>query len=92
MYVPHGRSVDHWHFAYKLNFVAALTERVVAPLSTPLPVRRGEVLGHVQIWAHGRLLGRRPLIASRTVAAPGVGGRVGWYARRTVHDVVGLFG
>jgi hypothetical protein len=25
------------------------------------------------------------------VAAPGVGGRVGWYARRTVHDVVGLF-
>jgi serine-type D-Ala-D-Ala carboxypeptidase (penicillin-binding protein 5/6) len=70
---------------------SSLTERVVAPLSTPLPVRRGEVLGHVQIWAHGRLLGRRPLIASRTVAAPGVGGRVGWYARRTVHDVVGLF-
>jgi D-alanyl-D-alanine carboxypeptidase (penicillin-binding protein 5/6) len=68
----------------------ALIERVVAPRSVSLPVRRGEVLGHVQIWAGGRLLGRRPLIASRSVAAPGVGGRVGWYARRTVHDVVGL--
>jgi exodeoxyribonuclease-3 len=28
VYVPHGRSVDHWHFSYKLDFVAALTERV----------------------------------------------------------------
>ena len=28
MYVPHGRTVDHWHFAYKLAFVAALTDRV----------------------------------------------------------------
>ncbi len=28
VYVPHGRTVDHWHFAYKLNFVAALAERV----------------------------------------------------------------
>ena len=69
----------------------ALIERVVAARSAALPVRRGEVLGHVQVWAGGQLLGRRPLIASRSVAAPGVGGRVGWYARRTVHDVVGLF-
>jgi len=69
----------------------ALTERVVAARYAPLPVRRGEVLGNVQVWAGGRLVGRRPLIASRSVAAPGLGGRVGWYARRTVHDVVGVF-
>jgi serine-type D-Ala-D-Ala carboxypeptidase (penicillin-binding protein 5/6) len=69
----------------------ALTERVVAARYASLPVRRGEVLGNVQIWAGGKLVGRRPLIASRSVAAPGVGGRVGWYARRTVHDVVGWF-
>jgi D-alanyl-D-alanine carboxypeptidase (penicillin-binding protein 5/6) len=69
----------------------ALTERVVAARSTSLPVHRGEVLGRVQVWAGGELLGARPLIASRSVAAPGVGGRVGWYAGRTVHDVVGLF-
>jgi D-alanyl-D-alanine carboxypeptidase (penicillin-binding protein 5/6) len=69
----------------------ALTERVVAARSASLPVRRGEILGHVEVWAGDQLLGRRPLIATRSVAAPGVGGRVGWYARRTVHDVVGLF-
>jgi exodeoxyribonuclease-3 len=30
VYVPHGRAVDHWHFEYKLAFVAALTARVRA--------------------------------------------------------------
>jgi serine-type D-Ala-D-Ala carboxypeptidase (penicillin-binding protein 5/6) len=68
-----------------------LTERVVAARSASLPVRRGEVLGHVEAWDAGRLLGRRPLIATRSVPALGVGSRVGWYARRTVHDVVGFF-
>jgi hypothetical protein len=68
-----------------------LTERVVAARYAPLPIHRGEVLGNVQIWAGGTLVGRRPLVASRSVAAPGVGGRVGWYARRTVHNVVGWF-
>jgi D-alanyl-D-alanine carboxypeptidase (penicillin-binding protein 5/6) len=68
----------------------ALTERVIAARSASLPVRRGEVLGHVEVWAGRQLLGRRPLIAVRSVAAPGLGGRVGWYARRTVHDVMGL--
>ena len=27
VYVPHGREVDHWHFAYKLAFLRALAER-----------------------------------------------------------------
>jgi exodeoxyribonuclease-3 len=27
-YVPHGRTVDHWHYAYKLSFVDALAEQV----------------------------------------------------------------
>ena len=67
-----------------------LTERVVAPIAVSLPVRRGQVLGHVEVWSRGRLLGRRPLVASRTVPAPGLAGRIGWYARRTVHDVVDL--
>jgi D-alanyl-D-alanine carboxypeptidase (penicillin-binding protein 5/6) len=67
-----------------------LTERVVAPISVSLPVRRGQVLGQVEVWSRGRLLGRRPLVASRTVPAPGLGGRIAWYARRTVHEVVDL--
>jgi exodeoxyribonuclease-3 len=27
-YVPHGRTLDHWHYEYKLGFLDALTERV----------------------------------------------------------------
>jgi exodeoxyribonuclease-3 len=28
VYVPHGRSDDHWHYEYKLGFLDALTARV----------------------------------------------------------------
>lgn len=69
----------------------ALTERVAASRVARLPVLRGQVLGHVEIWLGRRLLGRRPLVASRSVAAPGLAGRVGWYATRTVKDIAGLF-
>jgi D-alanyl-D-alanine carboxypeptidase (penicillin-binding protein 5/6) len=69
----------------------ALVERVVAPSAIGLPVHRGQQLGRVEIWAGNRLLGARPLVASRTVTRPGVGGRLRWYATRTVHDFLGLF-
>jgi D-alanyl-D-alanine carboxypeptidase (penicillin-binding protein 5/6) len=69
----------------------ALTQRVVAVHSAKLPVYQGEVLGRVEVWLGPRLLGRRRLVASRSVAAPGVAGRVGWYATRTVKEIGGLF-
>jgi D-alanyl-D-alanine carboxypeptidase (penicillin-binding protein 5/6) len=69
-----------------------LTERVVAAAAVSLPVARGAVLGHVEVWAGKRLVGRRPLVASRTVNRPGLAGRVGWYAGRTVHHLAHLFG
>jgi exodeoxyribonuclease-3 len=28
VYAPHGRALEHWHYRYKLDFLAALTERV----------------------------------------------------------------
>jgi serine-type D-Ala-D-Ala carboxypeptidase (penicillin-binding protein 5/6) len=68
-----------------------LTERVVAPTETSLPVQQGAVLGHVEIWSGGRLLGTRNLVAARSVASPGAVGRIGWYARRSVHDAIQLF-
>ena len=68
-----------------------LTERVVAATAVSLPVRRGQVLGHVEVWAGKRLVGRRALVASRSVARPGLAGRVGWYAGRTVHHVLTFF-
>ncbi len=67
------------------------TQRVVAPLFLTLPVRKGQVVGRVEVWSAGRLVGGRPLVASRSVEAPALAARVGWYARRTVHDVVSLF-
>ena len=68
-----------------------LTARVIAARAASLPVHRGQVLGRVEIWMGPRLLGQRRLVASRSVARPGVAGRVGWYATRTVRDLAGLF-
>lgn len=68
-----------------------LTERVVAATSTSLPVRAGQVLGRVEIWANGHLLGSRPLIATRTVRRPGAAGRLGFYAGRMLHHIAHLF-
>jgi D-alanyl-D-alanine carboxypeptidase len=68
-----------------------VVERVVAPTAVALPVRRGERLGRIEVWAGGELLGSRPLLAARSVARPGLGGRLRWYSTRTVHNLVGLF-
>ena len=61
-----------------------LVERVRAATSTSLPVRRGQRLGEVRVFDGARLLGARPLVAARSVARPGLGGRAAWYAGRTV--------
>jgi hypothetical protein len=50
----------------------------------------GQSLGHVQIYQRDRLLGSVPLVAGREVSKPGIGGRAGWYARRTLHHMWSL--
>jgi D-alanyl-D-alanine carboxypeptidase (penicillin-binding protein 5/6) len=67
-----------------------LTERVVAAQAVSLPVRAGDVLGRVEVWSGPRLLGRRDLVASRTINKPGVVGRLGWYAGRAGHHLLHL--
>jgi D-alanyl-D-alanine carboxypeptidase (penicillin-binding protein 5/6) len=64
-----------------------LVERVVAPAAVELPVRRGERLGWVRVYDRGRLVGSRPLLAARTIERPGLGGRLAWYAGRTLHHL-----
>jgi serine-type D-Ala-D-Ala carboxypeptidase (penicillin-binding protein 5/6) len=66
-----------------------LVRRVVAAAVAVLPVARGQSLGRVRIYQHGRLLGLVPLVASRSVSRPGLPGRVGWYAGRTLHHMLG---
>jgi hypothetical protein len=56
-----------------------------------LPVERGQRLGTIEIRVDGELLWARPLVAARSVARPGVGGRLRWYATRTVHNLIGIF-
>jgi D-alanyl-D-alanine carboxypeptidase (penicillin-binding protein 5/6) len=68
-----------------------LTETVVAARSVSLPVRRGQVLGRVEIRRGSRLVGTRDLVASRTINKPGLVGRVRWTAGRTLHRLGNLF-
>ncbi len=67
-----------------------LVERVAAPLEVALPVRQGERLGEVRIYAEGKLVARAPLLAARSVEKPGARDRVEWYAGRTFHHLWGL--
>jgi serine-type D-Ala-D-Ala carboxypeptidase (penicillin-binding protein 5/6) len=67
----------------------SLVRRVVALEVTALPVSRGEALGQVLVYQRGRLVGRAPLVAARSVGRPGVAGRVGWYATRTLDHMWG---
>lgn len=68
-----------------------LIARVIAPSALSLPVHRGEQLGRVEIWAGKAMIGSRPLVAARSASRPGVGGRISWYATRTMHHLLGLF-
>lgn len=68
-----------------------IVRRVIAPSAVTLPVRRGQQLGRIDVLSGGKLLGSRPLLAARSVRRPGMGGRLRWYATRTVHDLLGLF-
>lgn len=67
-----------------------LQETVTYARSASLPVRAGQVLGQVTIRDGTRVVGSRPLVASRTINKPGLGSRLGWYAGRTLHHLAHL--
>jgi D-alanyl-D-alanine carboxypeptidase (penicillin-binding protein 5/6) len=68
-----------------------LVRRVVAADVAKLPVSRGQTLGRVLVYQRGRLVGRARLIAARSVPRPGLAGRAGWYATRTLDHMGGWF-
>jgi D-alanyl-D-alanine carboxypeptidase (penicillin-binding protein 5/6) len=68
-----------------------LRQRVVAPHVLPLPVRAGQAVGEIRLYAGPRLVARAPLVADRSVERPGLLGRVGWYAGRAAHHVGEIF-
>ena len=69
-----------------------LTERVVAPATVELPVRRGAELGEIQVFEGRRLVARRPLVASESVDSPGVARRAQWYAGETLDEAADMVG
>jgi len=68
-----------------------LTERVVTPMVVSLPVRAGQRLGQVRVYDRGTLVARAPLVADRSIGRPGMLGRVGWYAGRTLDHIWSWF-
>jgi D-alanyl-D-alanine carboxypeptidase (penicillin-binding protein 5/6) len=66
-------------------------EKIIAPTAVSLPVERGQLLGRIEVWSRGKLLGSRPLVAGRSVSRPDAEGRLRWYSTRTVHNLFGLF-
>jgi D-alanyl-D-alanine carboxypeptidase (penicillin-binding protein 5/6) len=67
-------------------------EKVVAPLTVDLPVEQGERLGEIQILSAGRVVARRPLVATRDLPEPSLGTRVGWYADRALDEAGDMIG
>jgi D-alanyl-D-alanine carboxypeptidase (penicillin-binding protein 5/6) len=68
----------------------SLIERVVAPSRVALPVRKGQRLGEVKVFDGTRLVASSALVAASDVSTPGPFGKLGWYAGRTVHHLVGF--
>ena len=92
--LPYGRGTLDLVAAKPLRLVVRpghpLVQKVIAPVSLDLPVKRGQVVGRVQVWSGSKLLGQSALVAGRAVDRPGLTGRLGWYASRTAHNVVSL--
>jgi D-alanyl-D-alanine carboxypeptidase (penicillin-binding protein 5/6) len=68
-----------------------VVQRVVAQAAATLPVRQGEPLGEIRVYQGPRLVARQALVAEQAVKRPGVLGRAGFYAGRTVHHVWSWF-
>ena len=64
-----------------------LLQRVVVPATLALPVHKGEQVGKVQVMLDGRVIATQPLVATRSVSRPGLGGRLSFYAGRTAHHL-----
>jgi D-alanyl-D-alanine carboxypeptidase len=70
----------------RLGSGTQFVERVVAPVTVELPVRRGQKLGEVVVTDGEREVARADLVAARDVEAPGFRDRAGWYSDRALDE------
>ncbi len=68
-----------------------LREEVVAPMVVPLPVTQGQRYGVVRIYDRQRLVASAPLVAAKSISAPGVPSKAGWYAKHVASTIGGWF-
>jgi D-alanyl-D-alanine carboxypeptidase (penicillin-binding protein 5/6) len=68
-----------------------LVERVIAPSALSLPVARGSRVGELVVYSGRRVVARTPLVTGRSVSKPGFGGKLGFYAGRTLRHIGGWF-
>jgi D-alanyl-D-alanine carboxypeptidase len=64
-----------------------LVQRVVAPTSVGLPIRKGAALGRVEVYAGDRLLASSNLVARSAVSEPGLFGKAVWYVETTAGNL-----
>jgi serine-type D-Ala-D-Ala carboxypeptidase (penicillin-binding protein 5/6) len=74
-----------------LRLGTVLVERVVAPSVVALPVRKGQALGEVRVYAGPRLVARSPLVAHEAISRPGFPAKVAWYGERVAGNIAGWF-
>jgi D-alanyl-D-alanine carboxypeptidase (penicillin-binding protein 5/6) len=74
-------------FAMPVRIDKPLVERIVAPATLKLPVRRGQRIGYVQVISGKRAVAFSPLRAARSVAQPDFGDRVSFYTKRTFSHI-----
>jgi len=67
-----------------------LVERVIAPSSVALPVRKGQRLGRVEVYDGNRLVASSNLVAAAAVTEPGLLGKARWYATQTAENLWGI--
>jgi D-alanyl-D-alanine carboxypeptidase (penicillin-binding protein 5/6) len=69
----------------------SLVERVVAPESVGIPVRKGQRLGRVEVYAGDRLLASANLVAADSVSEPGFLDKAWWYVETTAGNFLEIF-
>lgn len=69
-----------------------LVQRIVVPAVLDPPLTVGEPVGEIRVFAGGRLLVRRPLVAGADVPEPSLGRRLRWYAERALDELGGMLG
>lgn len=67
-----------------------LVERISNPAVVALPVRKGDRIGRIEVWADGRRLASSPLVAASSVSDPGFFAKAWWYTRATAQNLWGL--